>query len=193
MAMHPRNRERHRRGYSLIEALIGVLILSFVVAATATLMEVGTRQQRLGRSYSQVQTELRDALRRATRSVRHGYWVVGTSTVSNFSAAPTSGSTQVIVRLPQAGGGTLEARYHLSGGTLYVQREDEVAPGTALITGVTQFTLGYYRTNGSVRSASDGTPANATEVKFRLTATRGSATTPVETLVTLRNRLAGTP
>jgi type II secretory pathway component PulJ len=184
---------RTRRGYSLIEAVVTLVILSFVVAATATMMEVGTRQQRLGRNYSEVQTELRDALRRVTRGLRHGYQVVASSTQANFATAPTSGPTQVIVKLPQAGGGIIEVRYHLSNGTLYSQREDETAPGTARLTEVDSLSLSYYQTVGSVRSAADSSPGDATEIRFYVTATRGSATTPVEALVALRNRLAGTP
>lgn len=184
------SRARHPRGFSLIEAILALTVLSFVVIATATMLEVGLRQQRLGRSYSNVQNDLRDALRRATRGVRHAFGVVASSN-SEFGSAVTSGPSQVIVQLPQAGASRLNVRYYLSGTTLYFQKAGEAAPGTALITGVNSFSLSYYRTIGTVRTATDGTPSNATEIAFRLTATSGSATTPVETLVLMRNRLAG--
>lgn len=177
----------------MIEGLVVALLLSFAVAATAALLGAGQRQQRLGRNYSQVQQDLREALRRSTRGIRHGYTVVGTSTDPDFAAAPSSGANQVIVNMTTTGDAQIQARYHLTNGTFYVQRADEAAPGAALITGVTELVVSYYQSIGAVRTPTDGTPANATEIRMRVKAKREAVSTAAETLVTLRNKQAGSP
>src|SRR5690348_17322830 len=70
---YPVRSRRAQRGTSLIELLAVAIILSFLIGATAQFYNVGKAQQRLGQGYSQVQTDLRAALRVATRTIRHGY------------------------------------------------------------------------------------------------------------------------
>lgn len=179
------------RGASLAEFLAVVLILSFVIGATGRLLTVGERQQRLGRGYSQAQSDLREALRVATRALRHGYAVVSPSTETQFPTS-VSNADQVIVRVPEPGGGSqVEVRLHVLNGVLYAQRSDENSPGRALITGVRSAGFAYYVTSGTVRASSGGNPPAATEVEIALTANRESWSTTVRTLVTMRNRIAG--
>lgn len=183
-----------RRGFSLMEAVITALILSFVVAATASLMNSGLRQQKIGREYSQAQTDLRQGLSRATRAIRHAYGVVNPSTEANFGGSTASNTNQIIVRVPEPAGSAnpdVEMRFHASNGTLYAQRDDEAAPGTALMTGVQSLTFNYFQSNTGVSVPMNGTPSQASAVQVRVTAVVGSATTPVETLVTMRNSILG--
>lgn len=181
-----------RRGTSLVEALAVSLILAFVMAASARLLHAGNVQQLLSRGYSQAQTDLRDALRRATRGIRHAFGVVPASSSPTFSAAPNSNASQLIVRLPQPGSAAIEARYYLSNGTFYVQRDTDAAPGTPLITGVTQLQFQYLRVSATTHTDVTGSPGSANEVRIRLTARRETATTPVEALVSMRNSVIGT-
>jgi hypothetical protein len=177
-----------------MEMVVSALILSFVVMATAQLMNGGLRQQKLGREYSQAQTDLREGLARATRAIRHAYEVVNPSTEANFGANTASSAGQVIVRVPEPGGSAnpdVEMRFHLSNGTLYAQRDDQTAPGTALMTGVQSLTFNDFQSITGTSVAMDGTPQQASAVQIRITAVRGSAVTPVETLVTMRNSILG--
>jgi hypothetical protein len=186
---------------------LAAILLSFVVAASANLISVGQRQQRIARNYAQVETDLREALRRATRAVRHGYSVqsptINTSAVLNFadSGVPKllSDSTQVIVKVPEPTGSnpdTVELRFHLTNGTLYAQRSDQSSPGTALISDVSSLSISYWNTVGTTRTAVNDTtgsnvPSAATEVQFTITAVEDQATTKVSTLVAMRNKIAG--
>ena len=173
------------RGVSLMEMLAALLILSFIVAATATLFNTGQRQQRLGRAFSQAQTDIRVALRDAMRAIRHGT-VVNPST--NFGGNAPSNSSQVIVNVPEPTGAAtsyIELRYYLSSGTLYKQRSDQNA-GSAILTGVDSLTINYFKTVYSSRTSVDANPETATEVLITVTVIRERITTRVSTLIALR-------
>src|SRR5579871_3260255 len=92
----PARRHRRRRGALLVEVLAAALILTFLVGATAQFFKVGNGQQRLGASYSQVETNLRTALRLMTRTIRHGYNVVSSVSSGNLNGKSSS-TTQIIV------------------------------------------------------------------------------------------------
>lgn len=184
---------------SAVELLGVALTLSFLIAATAMLFDAGERQQRLARTYSQVQIDLRDALREATWGIRHGYSVINPSDAANF-ADKGSHPTQVIVRVPEPSFKTdpntglpdsyEEVRYYLANGTLWAQRADESGTGTALLRQVRSLTFHYFQSVGMTRVAIDATPQQATEVQITLTAVRGPSVTTVQTLVNLRNFVA---
>ena len=191
-----------RRGLSVVEAVVAAMLLSFVVAATAQLLAVGQAQQRIARNYSDAQTDLREALVRSTRAIRHGYAVKNPSAdvgaVANYPNL-TSTTTQLIVEVPEPTGALSERvqlRFHVTNGTFYAQRSDETAPGTELIEDVDSIVFSYWRTTGTTRipvndTTGANTPSTATEVDIRLIAVRDNAETPVSTLVTLRNSIAG--
>ena len=176
-----------------MELVLTALILSFILAATAQLYRVGNEQHRIVRHYSQVQVNLREALRRATRTIRHGSAVVTGSTVSNFQVADST-ATQLIVVVPEPTGvmpDWIQVRIHLDGGILYAQRADQAAPGTPLITGVQSVNFDYFQVAGTTRAAVNGTPQVANEVQLSVVGRDGNATTRVTTLVNLRNAIAG--
>ncbi|MFN3648286.1 MAG: type II secretion system protein [Armatimonadota bacterium] len=186
---------KRRRGVTLAEVVIAAMILGFLLAATANLYQVGFRQQRLAGAYGQVQTDLRDALRRATRGMRHGFRVVSPSTSPSFPVT-TSSAAQVIVEVPEpsaSASSSVEVRFHVSGGVLYAQRSDQAAPGLALIQGVQTVSFEYFRqpSSGTEHTPVNGAPASANEVRVTVTARRPPATTTVSTLVNLRNSIAG--
>jgi hypothetical protein len=118
---------------------------------------------------------------------------VRNSTDTDFpSGFRNSGSTQVIVEVPQPNGGAkIDVRTHVSNGTLYIQKSTESTPGTSLMTGVQTIQVNYYKTAGTTQTAVDGSPLTATEVKVRLTGVSDQAVTTVEALVALRNTLGG--
>lgn len=191
-----RGRLRYRSGATLIEMVVSALILSFIVAATAGLYTVGQAQQRTARSYSEAQTDIRTTLRRMTRALRHGYQVVGVSAAGTL-AGKASGPDQVIVRVPEPGGGSQsEILFYRSGsGVLYFQRESDAAPGTPLVEGVRALAVHYFRTDiavgGAIRVPVDADPATATEAEVTLTVERPPAVTTVKAYVTLRNAIVG--
>lgn len=175
------------KGMSLIEVILAAMVLSFMVAATARVYQVGEKQQRTARAYSLAQSDIRRGLQRLTRTVRHGYQVVAAS--ANFGGA-SSGLNQVVVEVPEPGGTTRgEIRFYLSGGTLYAQKQSEAAPGTALVTGVQALELKYYQTDSGTGIASVVAPALATEVDIKVTAKRDPAVTTVRAYVNLRNAI----
>src|SRR5437868_3412727 len=133
-----------RRGVTIIEMLMVAIILSFIVGATMRLYNVGQYQQLQARMYSQAQLDLRVALRRATRTIRHGYSPKATSSKSNFPSDSASSSTQVIVPIPEtdSDGTNKEIRVYYSSGSLYAQRSDETGSGTLLIDGLRTSTAG---------------------------------------------------
>lgn len=185
---------RRRRGHSMIEAIAVALILAFLMAASGAFLQAGERQSRLARNYSQAQVDLRSALRRATSGLRHAFRVVATSSSPTFSGASTSNMSQVIVLLPQpTGTGDIEARYYLSNGTFYVQRDSDVGTGDVMASGIQALEFHYFRVNGSTRANVDNAPNTASEVQIRLSARRGPAVTTVETLVLMRNSVTGVP
>jgi len=181
--------QTRRRGASVPELLIALLVLSFVIAGTARLLVAGERQQSLGRNYSQVQTDLRLALNRATRAIRHAH-----------GAQAGSSDTQLIVEVPQASGETpqtTKATYYRSGDTFFMRPSTPSnADPVPLITGVDMLSINYFRTDGAVRTPVDVTatnppnpanPTRATEVRIAITARRGRAAFSVDTLVAMRN------
>jgi len=182
-------RGRRGRGATLVELVLSLTIFASIVAATAALMNAGQQQQRLGSEYSRLQTDLRTALRRITRTVRHGRGVVMVSETSAFRAAG-SGAGQIIVAVPEPSRVTpaqVEVRIYAANNTLYAQRSDQAAPGTVLLTGVRSLTFNYYQTVGTSRAAVDATPGQATETQVTLSAAQGRAITSATTTVALRN------
>jgi Tfp pilus assembly protein PilW len=195
---------RKQRAATLPELLAAALVIAFIVGATAKLYSVGQGQQLLARSYSQAQTDLRTALRRVTRTIRHGFPLHGPtnpSTKSNFPANSTSNATQIVVPVPETDtdGSHKEIRIYYSNGALYAQRSDESAPGTLLISGLQTNPVGvefkYYLTlpssTGTITVDVSSNPAKATEAQISLTAVRQSATVSATAYVAIRNVLAG--
>src|ERR1041385_3230096 len=90
-----------RRGVTIAELLVVAIVLSFIVGAAMRLYNLAQHQQLQARMYSQAQTDLRTALRRATRAIRHGYAAKATSSKSNFPNGSATSSTQVIVPIPE--------------------------------------------------------------------------------------------
>jgi hypothetical protein len=188
-----RSLTRARRGASMVETVATAFLLSFALAATAQLYRVGFVQQRVARSYSGAQTEGREALRRVTRTLRHGKKPVNPSTEAAFPVT-TSDASQVIVKVPEPEGAAtdwMEVRVHRSGTVLYAQRADQAAPGTSLLTGVAALSFNYFSVVGATRTQVAGAPATADEVQVTLTTLRESSYTKVSTLVNLRNAIAG--
>lgn len=184
-------RSRRRRGLTLLELVVALFLFGMMIAATASLLVAGQRQQTLGQDFSHVQSELRTGLRRATRTLRHGYAVVASSSSGAFSS-PVSNASQVIVRVPEptgAGALQVEVRLHVSGGVLYAQRADQAAPGTALLSGVQSLRFEYFQTSGGTRSPVDASPADTTDIRITVTAAKGVAATSATTTVSLRNAL----
>jgi prepilin-type N-terminal cleavage/methylation domain-containing protein len=183
-----------RSGFTLPEMLVSVLLLSMAIAGAGVLMNVGQKQERIARDYGQAQTDTRSGLRRILRAIRHADSVQNPS-VYAFPVTSSSAS-QVVVLVPEpstAATTTIEERVYLSGTALYVQRSDQAAPGTSMVTGVSSVVFNYFRTVGTTRSAVDSTPQTATEVQITLTLVSGQATTETVASVALRNKiLAGT-
>jgi hypothetical protein len=167
------------------------MMLGFVITGAATLLNVGRRQQRTLRLYSQVQTDLRASIRRATRALRHASEVVNPSTATNFPVK-SSGASQVIVTVPEPSGSspsTVQIRFYLSSGNFYAQRSDNTGPGVLLESGVQSLTFNYFRTVGSSRTAVDASPSQATEIQIAITGSSGNISSKLTTLVALRNVL----
>lgn len=167
-----------------------LMILAIVTAAAFSLYWSGNQAHRRSRFYSQAQTEARTALREVTRVVRTSVAVVGTGTQGTLSGL-TSGANQLIVRVPSGGASTLEVRYYVANGILYVQRSDESAPGRELILGVTGLSFAYYRTLAGTRTAVNGAPGTATEVQVTLQVRRVSVTTGLTAYVAIRTAVSG--
>src|SRR5438132_1084180 len=119
---------RARRGVTLVEALIAAIIFTFVISAAGALFSKGQQQQQLAQSSSQPRQDVPEALRRVTRAIRHGYWVVGSntspaSTPSTCTALTSANrfsdtSSQVVVAVPEPSGTSpskQEIRFYLSG------------------------------------------------------------------------------
>lgn len=192
-------RRRTRPGVSLVELLAVAIILSFLVGATAQFYNTSKAQHQLSRDYSQVQTDLRTALRRVTRTLRHGFAPKHPSTRANFPSGSTSNSTQVIVPIPEADGAGVnkEIRIYYSNGSLYAQRSDETGAGTLLINDLNTSPAGaefrYYKTvAGANPTEVANAPETATEIRITLTGKYGRATTSVVAYVALRNVISGT-
>lgn len=195
------------RGMSLIEVMATALLLGFLLSAVGSMFSTTRRLSLRAKGYVQTQEDLRTSLRRAMRTLRHGYEVVMSSrtytaseSVTSFNASSSrdSSASQVTVRVPEPAGTSptsVELRIYLSGGTIYAQRADQgnaSQAGTALVTGVSNMTVNYWNTSGGVRTATDGAPASASEVEIKATsasAGMGAVTTTAETLVSLRNYL----
>jgi type II secretory pathway pseudopilin PulG len=174
-----------------LELLVALTMMAFVIASSATLLTIGRRQQRTWQQYSQVQTDLHIALRRATRTIRHGSAILNPSSAVNFPIK-TSSATQLIVRVPEPTGvspTTVEVRFHVTGGVFYAQRSDVAGNGLALMTGVQGVAFSYYRTASGVRTVVSGTPETATEVGISLTGSSGGFNTSLIALVAMRNVL----
>lgn len=184
-------RQRRVRGMTIIEMLAASLVVTFLVAASTTLYDVGFRQQRLAWRYSNSQTDLRAALSQMTRTLRHGYAVVPVSAAGNL-VGQVSNNTQVIVRVPQpAGAAAIEVMFAVSPtGDLYYQREGD-AVGTTMISGVQSIAVNYFQTVAGVTSAVDLTPGTATEIQIGLTVNKDRAATSVTAYSALRNTILG--
>jgi prepilin-type N-terminal cleavage/methylation domain-containing protein len=189
--VRPAFRTPARRGMSLPELLVSLTLMAFVIVSCATLLTIGRRQQRTWQQYSQIQTDLRMALRRASRTIRHGSVVLNPSVAANFPVK-TSSATQLIVLVPEPTGTTpttVEVRFHLNGGVLYAQRSDVSGNGIALMSGVQSVAFSYYRTVAGARTSVPGAPHTATEVGITLTGSSGALTTNLTALVAMRNAL----
>ena len=192
-AVSPRvARSRSRRGATLMELVATYLILAFVTSGTMGLYYVGTRQQRISRFYTLAQTDLREGIRRITRTVRHGSAVL----TGTAFAAPNSSATQIIVAVPQASPGDRIRVYRdPTTGTIYAQTAGDAAAssaGTVMVTGPATLSIAYYQTGATSTgtATTDVTasgPATATEAQITLSATRGSVTTTSVAYVQLRN------
>lgn len=188
----PTGRFRSRRGASIVEMVATFLILAFVTSGTAGLYYVGTRQQRGSRFYTEAQTDLREGIRRITRTVRHGSAVL---TGTTFPSAD-SNSAQVIVAVPQASPRDKIRIYrNASSGTIYAQTSGDAASasaGTVMLAGPATLSITYYRTGATstgttTTDVTSSGPATATEVQLTLSTTRGSVTTTSVAYVQLRN------
>jgi prepilin-type N-terminal cleavage/methylation domain-containing protein len=180
-----------RRGFSLPEMLAALTMLAFVMLGAATLLNVGRRQQQALRIYSQVQTDLRGGIRRATRTLRHARQVLNPSSVANFPVK-VSNASQVIVEVPEPTGSastTVQVRFYASDGVFYAQRSDVAGAGVGLERNVQSVAFNYFRTNNGARSAVDSAPDQATEIQITLTANSGAINTRLSSLVALRNVL----
>lgn len=188
-----RVRPRRSQGATLMEMLLAFVLVGFLVAGSAQLFNTGNKQQRLGRSYSQAQNDLRGALRIATRAFRHAFRVQNPSQI--FTGGQPSNGSQLIVLVPDPNTTGLnpkvEMKFYLSEGTLYKRRSDENAPGTPLITGISSLAFNYFNTLDTTRTAVDGTPSTATEVLITVTAVREGNHIKVSALTALRNRYVG--
>ena len=182
-----------RHGVSLVELVATFLILAFVTVGTLNLYNVGNRQQRNARFYSQAQTDIREGIRRILRTVRHGSAVL---TGTSFSAADST-TSQIIVAVPQASPGD-QIRIYASSGNIYAQTAGDAAAslaGTLMVAAPATLLVNYSQTTvtatGTTITAVDGAPASATEAQVTITATRGSVTTKSIAYVELRNRSLG--
>lgn len=179
----------------MLEVLVASLLVFGIVAAASRLYGIGVAQQSMARNYSQVQTDLRTALRRVTRTLRHGFALKNPSTQTSFpSGSLTSNSTQVIVPV-QESSAVPEIRIYFdsTAGTLYAQRSDDGSI-TDLLDQVSSLTFNYYKTIAGVTTEVASAPETATEVKITLTAWYGSfvgarATTTCTAYVALRNNI----
>ena len=173
-----------RRGATLVELVATFLILGFVTSGTVGLYYVGTRQQRGSRFYTLAQTDLREGIRRISRTVRHG-----------FAVLPGSDATQIYVSVPQTAPGDQIRIYRDSTtGTIYAQPVGTGATGTrtVMVDGPATLSLTYYQTGAtstgtSTTDVTTSAPTSATEVQFTISATRGSVTTTSVAYVELRN------
>ena len=180
-------RERRKRGFSFIELLAAMLLLTFIIAVTGTLYQVGQRQQRTARDYSQNQIDARKALRKLTRTIRHALGVVGTSAAGNLLNL-TSGANAIIVDTLDAGGAPrVQIRFHVSNGVLYGQREEQAAPGVAIADGIQSLTFRYFQVFGAGRTELLTGLEDATDVEIHLTILRNGMTTTTVGLVGMRN------
>ncbi len=178
---------RRARGFSLVELLAAMLLLTFMVAVTGRLYQVGQRQQQTARVYSQNQTDARKASRTLTRTIRHGYGVIGTSAAGNLVNL-TSGTNAIIVETIEAGGGSrLQIRFHVSNGILYGQRQEQTAPGSAILENVQSLSFKYFQVFGDSRTELLSGYDVATDVEFRLTLLRNGISTATVALVGMRN------
>ena len=180
-----------RRGVSLAELLVSLTMMAMVIASCATLLTIGRRQQKTWQRYSQLQTDLHTALRRATRTIRHGSAVLNPSAAANFPVK-TSSATQVIVQVPEPTGTsptTVQVRFYVSGGVFYAQRSDVAGNGLTLMSGVQSVAFSYYRTAAGTRTSVSGTPQTATEIGITLTGSSGGLNTSLTSLTAMRNVL----
>jgi Tfp pilus assembly protein PilW len=177
---------RRRQGAALMELVTASLLTSILALGVGMLYTVGYRTHQTAYLYSETQTYGREALRKITRAARHGYAVMA-SGASGTLSGQASGANQMIVRMPEPSEGSadsVEARFHLSGGTLYYQRSDQSSPGTTIGSYVTALTFRYFTSDGTEVAAD---PETATRVEIALTVTRSGISTTTRALVTLRN------
>jgi type II secretory pathway pseudopilin PulG len=190
-------------GWTLLELLASAIVLSFLVASSATLYSVWQRQSLLARNYSQAQTDLRTAFRIMLRTIRHGTTVVATSSSGTINGK-VSNASQIVVHVPESGSASADVVFYVdSAGTLYYQRDTDATP-TSMITGVKTISIHYFQTTTTVSGTGTlseantevaGAPASATEVQIALTVRSGgpkdttneAAVTTVQSYVTLRN------
>lgn len=195
-------RRRPRRGGTLLELVATFLILAFVTSGTVGLYYVGTRQQRGSRFYTLAQTDLREGIRRITRTVRHGSGVLTTaspaSAVSPSSGFPVkvSDASQIIVDVHLASSTANQIRIYRNSttGTIYAQTAGDAPtlPGTVMVDGPATLAIAYYQTGAtstgtSTTDVTASAPAAATEVQLTISATRGNVTTTSVAYVQLRN------
>ncbi len=185
-----RSRRTHR-AVSLVELLVSTLIFTFVLTAAVSLYSAGNVQQNRARYYSQAQTDLRLILRTASRTIRHAYGVVSSSTESRFpSGSKSSSQDQIIVRVPEparAKKNSIEIRFYVLDGAFYAQRSDEAAPGTKFAEGVKSLKVNYFRSTGSFRNSADNAPATATEAQLNIQNTVGNVSSGAAAYIAFRN------
>jgi len=181
---------RRRRAVTLLEMVAALTILAAVSAATVSLYWTGQRAHRRARFYSEAQTDIRDTLRRITRTARTSECVMAQGTLGTLSGL-TSNTYQVVLRVPQGASPAIECRYYVSNGMLYQQLSTQSAPGRRLLSGVVSLTFGYYRTLAGTRTSVAGAPASATEIEIVLRVRNASVTTGLTGYVSIRTALTG--
>lgn len=188
--MTRRSPRRRRSGVSLLEMVSSLTILAVIAAATVGLYWSGQNTQRLARSYSEAQTDIRSALRQMTRTLRTAETILAQGTSGTLNGIASNGY-QVVFRLRSSAGSPIEGRYYVSNGVLYQQTSAQAAPGTELARDVVSLTFNYYRTLAGMRSSVNANPSLATEVEINLRVRNQRVTTGLTAYVTLRWKLTG--
>jgi prepilin-type N-terminal cleavage/methylation domain-containing protein len=193
---HDRDRDRHDRGFTVIELAITMMILGVVSSSVLGILVSQSRAERRTSLAADNQELLRQALIEVAEDVRASDPILYQANVGDFATA-----LPVRVReLTDAGDRNL--RWRLDTVNQELVREELDAAGTSVtgvsyrvagITNSTPFT--YYRADGSAYTLT-GLDAGAVDrctVRVHITLTgapsRGPKETTVETDVQVRNRL----
>jgi type II secretory pathway pseudopilin PulG len=182
-------RRPRRRGAALVELLVTAVILSFVVAGTARLLRAGEAQQRVARSYSQGHTDLRAALRDATRAARRAKEVESPSDVTQCTLRVLPYATAVA----STDGGT-RFRFYRDAASSELRAQPEGGAAQTLMTGVEAVQFQYFTTQinaAGVQLVTTADPTNATLVRITARLVRGPVRHTAESDITLRSRMAG--